>query len=146
MQREPGPDATDWWTLQEKAAKAIRKIDPDVPIIVEANEGDSPEAFSYMSPLELTNVVYETHMYLPMAFTHQGVFSSGDALIAYPNAEKGWNIDFLRQQLKPVRDFQLKHGARIYAGEFSAVAWAPGAEKHLADCISLFEEYGRNWT
>ena len=54
--------------------------------------------------------------------------------------------DYLRGVLKPVRDFQLKHGARIYVGEFSAVAWAPGAEKYLEDCIALFEEYGWDWT
>ena len=54
--------------------------------------------------------------------------------------------DYLRGILKPVRDFQLKHGARIYVGEFSAVAWAPGAEKYLEDCIALFEEYGWDWT
>ena len=146
MQREPGPEETGWWTLQENAARAIRRIDSDVCIIVEANEGDSPEAFSYMRTLDLTNVIYETHMYLPMAFTHQRVFNSVDAPVAYPNVERGWNRDFLRQQLKPVRDFQLKYGARIYAGEFSAVAWAPGAENYLRDCIALFEEYGWDWT
>lgn len=39
-----------------------------------------------------------------------------------------------------------KYRARIYVGEFSAAAWAPGAEKYLADCISIFEEYGWDWT
>ncbi len=38
------------------------------------------------------------------------------------------------------------HGARIYVGEFSAIAWAPGADAYLRDCISLFEEYGWDWT
>ena len=31
-------------------------------------------------------------------------------------------------------------------GEFSAVAWAPGAADWLRDAISLFEEYGWDWT
>ena len=39
-----------------------------------------------------------------------------------------------------------RHGARIYVGEFSAAAWAPGAETYLRDCIELFEEYGWDWT
>ena len=42
--------------------------------------------------------------------------------------------------------FQKKHNCRIYVGEFSAAIWAPGAEKYLADCISLFEEFGWDWT
>ena len=49
-------------------------------------------------------------------------------------------------RFEPVREFQQKHGARIYVGEFSAVAWAPGAEKYLEDCIALFEEYGWDWS
>ena len=52
----------------------------------------------------------------------------------------------MRGALRPVREFQLRHGARIYCGEFSAVAWASGAEEYLRDCIDLFEEYGWDWT
>jgi len=55
-------------------------------------------------------------------------------------------VELLKRVLKPVRDFQLKHGARIFIGEFSAIAWAPGADRYLGDCISLFEEYGWDWT
>ena len=52
----------------------------------------------------------------------------------------------LRAWLQPVRDFQLRHGAKIYAGEFSACIYAPGAGQYLQDCISIFEEYGWDWT
>ena len=45
-----------------------------------------------------------------------------------------------------MRAFQEKYGAKIYVGEFSAVCWAPGAEKYLEDAISVFEEYGWDWT
>lgn len=48
--------------------------------------------------------------------------------------------------LAPVRDFQMRHKARIYVGEFSAVAWAEGADRYIADCIELFEEYGWDWS
>ena len=45
-----------------------------------------------------------------------------------------------------MRSFQEKYGAKIYVGEFSAVCWAPDAEKYLEDVISVFEEYGWDWT
>ena len=48
--------------------------------------------------------------------------------------------------MKPVREFQRKHCARIYVGEFSAACWAPNAGKYLADCIDMFEEYGWDWS
>ncbi len=142
---EAAPDC-DFWTLQKRAAEAIREIDPDIPILVECNSQDDPAAFASFSPLDLVNVIYEVHMYKPHAFTHQGVMWKQGELRSYPDETKGWNKDYLRACLKPVRDFQLRHGAKIYAGEFSAVAWAPGADRYLRDCIDLFEEYGWDWT
>ena len=41
--------------------------------------------------------------------------------------------------------FAQRHDARIFVGEFSAIAWAPGAERYLKDCIELFDEYGWDW-
>ena len=139
------PDC-DFWNLQRRAAEAIREIDPETPIIVEANLMDSPAAFAFLSPLTLTNVIYEVHMYNPAAFTHQNLREEARPGPVYPDPGKKWDKAYLRRILTPVRDFQQKHGARIFAGEFSAVAWAQGAENYLRDCIALFEEYGWDWT
>ena len=135
----------DYWNTQRRAAEAIRKIDPDVTIVVESNGYDSPGGYTYMSPLAIDNVVYQVHMYEPFAFTHQGIHK-GFGPTAYPDEAKGWNREYMVKRLTPVREFQKKHGARIYVGEFSAVAWADGAEKYLADLISIFNEYGWDWT
>ncbi|MBR3086708.1 MAG: cellulase family glycosylhydrolase [Kiritimatiellae bacterium] len=146
MQTSEAAPGCDFWTLQKRAAEAIREIDPDTPILVECNSQDDPAAFASFSPLDLVNVIYEVHMYKPLAYTHQGVMWKQGELSSYPDETKGWNKDYLRACLKPVRDFQLRHGAKIYVGEFSAVAWAPGADQYLRDCIGLFEEYGWDWT
>ena len=143
---ETAPEC-DFWTLQKRAAEAIREIDPDMPIIVECNGQDSPWAYGCFSPLDLTNIIYQVHMYLPLAYTHQGVmWKQGDSYRPYPDESKGWNKEYLRAGLRPVREFQLRHGAKIYCGEFSAVAWAPGADQYLRDCIDIFEEYGWDWS
>ena len=143
---EAAPEC-DFWTLQKRAAEAIREIDHDVPIIVECNGMDSPWAYGCFSPLDMPNIIYQVHMYMPLAYTHQGVmWKQGDTYRAYPDEAKGWNKEYLRATLRPVRDFQLRHGAKIYCGEFSAVAWAPGAGEYLRDCIDIFEEYGWDWT
>ena len=136
----------DYWSLQVRAAEAIRSEDPLTPIVIESNNWDGPSTFSYLSPVKLTNVIYQVHMYAPMDFTHQWVLGMRQSTFAYPNAEKGWGPKFLRETMKPVLDFQRKHGARIYVGEFSAVCWAPGAENYIRDCIGMFEEYGWDWT
>ena len=138
---EPGGD---YFALQVRAAKAVREIDPDTPIIIESNMACSPAAYSYLPAVDIKDVIYQVHMYVPTEFTHQGVY--GGRPIAYPNADRGWNRETLKTILDPVHDFQLRHGARIYVGEFSAICWAQGADRYIADCISIFEEYGWDWT
>ena len=135
----------DYWNTQRRAAEAVREIDPDVTIVMESNGWDSPGTYSYLSPLAMDNVIYQVHMYEPFVYTHQGV-NKGFARAVYPDEAKGWNRDYLRRRLGPVLEFQRRHGARIYVGEFSAAAWAPGAERYLADLISIFNEYGWDWT
>ncbi len=137
----------DYWTIQKTAAEAVRAIDPDTPVIIESNEADRPQSFVYLSPLAMDNVVYQVHMYMPMAFTHQGV-ATPEPLVAYPGVISGvkWDKEAIRAMVQPVRDFQLRHNARIYVGEFSAAIWAPGAERYLNDCIEVFEEYGWDWS
>ena len=145
VQRRKALPGCDGWTLQRRAAEAIREIDPETPVIVESNLLDHPETYGTMSPLDLANVIYEVHVYNPVDFTHQGVGGPYEPK-SYPDVRRGWDKDFLRRVLAPVRAFEERHGAKIYVGEFSAIAWADGADKWLADAISLFDEYGWDWT
>ncbi|EIP97544.1 endoglucanase [Opitutaceae bacterium TAV1] len=155
------PGMLDYWELQVRAARAIRKLDVQTPIFFETDRWNAPAAFHYIKPVppDLTNVIYQVHMYEPGAYTHQGIYAawgveSGKAGIAYPDDIKDWRYDnyqkfdkeMLRGLLAPVRKFQLANKATIYVGEFSAVRWAPGAAQYIEDCISLFEEYGWDWT
>ena len=148
-----GPARYDYWNIQRMAAEAVRRIDPDTPIMIESNEWDSPSAFAYLPPLEMDNVIYQVHMYVPGQFTHQFVHNAfgeqgSKNFIRYPGRTGGemWDKAMLKKSLQPVRDFQLRHNARIYVGEFSAVAWAPGAADYIRDCIEIFEEYGWDWS
>ena len=93
-------------------------------------------------------------MYQPFQFTHQRVYSKdgklrpGEKPVVYPGRINGEEFDQkkLRQILQPVRDFQLRYGARIYVGEFSAITWAPGAAQYLRDLIEIFENYHWDWS
>ena len=133
-----------YWDAQRLAAEAIRRIDPATTIVMEANWSSSAPAYEYMSPLAMDNVIYEVHMYIPSDYTHQGVHGWSPAT-KWPDESKGWNKEMLRSKLAPVVAFAQRHDARIFVGEFSAIAWAPGAERYLKDCIELFDEYGWDW-
>ena len=137
----------DYWTLQARAAKAVRAIDPVTPIILESNGWDAPAQFRVMKRLDLPDIIYQSHMYEPGTFTHQGVHGSSEKdwkRLAYPS--EGLDRARLKRALQPVLDFQKRHQAIIYIGEFSAISWAEGAERYIADVINLLEENGWHWT
>ena len=135
----------NYWTIQSLAAEAVREIDPDVTIIMESNGCDSHDAFGYLSPLAMDNVVYEVHMYSPGTFTHQGVNSAPSGYV-YPDAARGWDRAYLENCFRRVREFERTHRAKIYVGEFSAVAWSEGAERWLADWIDIMNSNRWDWT
>jgi endoglucanase len=153
VQEQPSPEGIDdWYHLEVRAAKAIRAIDPDTPIIFEVDHSDSANAYNFIEPIPVSRVIYQVHMYEPGIFTHQGVHTTLDAngqpSVTYPGTIDGKKYDreTLRQILAPVRAFQLAYNVPIYVGEFSAIRWAPGAAQYLDDCISIFEEYGWDWS
>ncbi len=148
VQNKPSPPGVpDYLGAQVRAAKAIRAIDPKTTIFIEASQWDSAAGFRELEPVDVPNVVYQVHLYVPGEFTHQGVLNKTTG-IAYPGRIGGalWDKERLRKTLEPVREFQLAYNVHIYVGEFSAIRWAPGAVDYLRDCIELFEEYGWDWT
>jgi len=139
----------DWQGLAERTAKAIREIDPERTIIVEPAQWGGPAGLEDLVPLSVSNVVYSVHMYLPHAFTHQGVHEKGPTY-NYPGEIQGklWNKAALERALQPAVDFQRRYNVQIYIGEFSAIRWAPShsAYRYLADLIDIFEGHGWDWS
>lgn len=148
--RNAEPGVLKWRDLAEKTAKAIRAIDSDRAIIVEPSPGGGPDGFRNFVPLDVPHIVYSAHMYLPHAFTHQGVAAEWPHTYAYPGIieNRMWDQEQLRTALQPVVEFQSLHNVHIYIGEFSAIRWAPdeSAFRYLRDLIEIFEEYEWDWT
>jgi len=138
-----------FWDLQYDTAKAIRAIDPEVPIMVESNHMANPIFFE-MEPMPLKNIIFSVHMYAPGEYTHQGVNDTSYTKqfharqSDYRNA--GWNRGRLAESMNAVRQFQQKYGAKIQVGEFSVAIWAPGGASYLDELVSIFEEYKWDWT
>lgn len=140
---------TDWREIATRVARAIREIDPGKPVLFEPGPWGSPTGFDRLIPLDVEHVIYGFHMYLPHAFTHQGVHGSPVGL-TYPGEISGefWDKERLRQAILPAIEFQREFNIHIHVGEFSAIRWAPdhSAYRYLRDVIELFEEYGWDWT
>ena len=54
----PPPGVADYLHTQVRAAKAIRAIDPQVPIFIAAAEWDSAAGFRDLEPVDVPNVIY----------------------------------------------------------------------------------------
>ncbi|MDR0336490.1 MAG: glycoside hydrolase family 5 protein [Planctomycetaceae bacterium] len=144
-------DILNWRELALKTAKAIRKIDPQKAIVIEAAPWGGPDTLEWFEPFdpqEVPNVVYSVHMYVPHQFTHQGVYNAPVGL-NYPGEINGkyWDKNALRHALRHTIEFAQDYGVAIYIGEFSAIRWAPdnSAYRYLKDCIEIFEEEGWDW-
>jgi endoglucanase len=139
----------DWQRLAERAALAVREIDPTRTLIFEPNGWGSPGAFRTFRPIAVPNCVYSFHLYAPHPFTHQGIQGNPTGLL-YPGtiAGKHWDKNALRQYLEPAISFAERHRVHMFVGEFSAIRTAPeaSAARYLADATALFEELGYDWT
>lgn len=146
------PAKFDYWEIQRMAAEKIRKIDPETPIYIESNMLASQYTFDTLSPINLKNIIYEVHCYDPFLYTHSPYTKedrlAGKPRLVYPgkilNAD--WNAGTIKGHLDKVIAFAEHHKAKIYVGEFSARAGAPGAAQYLRDSIAVFEEQGWDWT
>ena len=135
-----------------RLALDIRSVNASVPIIYEPEPVAAWQAFKYLVPLQVSGVVYSLHMYDPMPFTHQKVYSIWPNTVYYGNASSlspnQWTIANLRQALVEVHNFVQKYHQPVYVGEFSATRYAPTADRlqYLKDLISIFNTEGWAWT
>ena len=149
-------DCYSYLELMDRTAQEINKIDPERTIIVQPEEWWGTSAFYKMRPIKAKNIVYAVHFYDPFNVTHQGIREwyaknkSYQPKNVYPGKYNGveWNKETLRQALAPVLEFQKAYNVHIIASEFSCVRWAPNGSsaRLIGDMISLFEEYGWDWT
>ena len=136
------PTKNPWPEMAQRLVEVIREVDPDTPIIVEW-------FLTLPFPVSGKNLIYSFHFYSPGEYTHNQVSSVHSATNwRYPGVINGlwWDKEQMREKFRPYIEFQKKHGVRMFIGEFSVVAWAPGGAQYLQDCVDLFEEYGWDWT
>ena len=140
-------------TILPELIKQIRRIDKKTYFVVEPGPWGLPNGFEYLKPLDDPKTVYSFHFYFPHNYTHQGV-RDNQKIMTYPGKMRQfnnspllyWDRSQLTKSIKSVKNFQNQYGTRIFVGEFSAIRWAPGASKWLEDAISIFEEFGWDWS
>lgn len=123
----------------------IRKVDAEIPIIIENFAFSIPELFP---PYEINDpyIVYDTHIYSPFEFTKGAAYSQ-----EYPGKYKSitelapemYDKEHLRETiLRKVRETQIRWNVPILVGEFGVMNPQSGGEKYLSDVMEICLEYG----
>ena len=135
----------------------IRCFDKDTAIILKCTWFASPVAMNILEPLNVQNIKYSFHCYLPPHLTLQR--SSHFAGRRYPGElpkdiyalKDRTKIDknFLHRLLKDhVSSWQKQHNIpskNILVAEFGICREVPGATTYLQDLVELFGEFGWSW-
>ena len=179
IRNEPSPERTppalaDWYTgdyaawsrtvrgtpadlngFYRRVVSAIRRVDPDTPIVLDSGYFATPWAFEVLEPVPDDKTIYSFHMYEPYAYTNprnKGAYAypgripigeSGDASTAI-----SWDRAALDAFLQPVVRWQQRHAvssSRVFVGEFGVVRTHPGAPAYLRDLLDLFAAHGWHW-
>lgn len=160
--RHPLVAKVDLSTLYRDLIAAIRAIDTQHTLILEAPRGDFG---GYLQPPSWYGdtcrpLVFSTHCYTHAPFTFQGIhdFPTGQA---YPDDSRGWNKVGLEEEIADVINFAGIHGVHILIGEFSCsycsnCGWDSdmdelgahppnGGDLWMTDLVQLFEQHGFSW-
>ncbi len=147
---------------------AVRAVDPTTYLVLEPiSYADFQPNSTYPNnpPSGLPvpadpHTIYSLHFYDPNSFTTQNGTTipkhshhypgmNFDALTSATVPTIYWDKSQLRTRLQAALRFQTAHpGIRMYVGEFGVLRYADDGElaQWLSDAISLFEEYGWDWT
>jgi len=141
----------------KKAVQAIRQVDRDTPIVLDSGFYATPWAFKILEPIDDPKVIYSFHMYEPYAFTNYKNHNENRGIVYPGKAPLGeaedaqiiyWNRQQIDDYLKPIRDWQKKHGIasnRIFAAEFGVYRYNKSAETYLRDVIHVLNKYKWHW-
>lgn len=140
------------WFNQRMVA-AIRRVDPNTPIILDAAIYSAAPAFAVLEPVSDTSVLYSVHMYEPYEFTNrranQGRFKyPGPVEVGDAKRPIEWSAVELEHFLKPVTEWARRHRVpanRILVGEFGCDRTMPGAREYLGDLLDIFERQRWHW-
>ena len=165
------PDSSRWNPLAEKLISSIREEDKEHSVVVGGIHYNSVKALAALPLFKDDKIVYNFHMYEPMALTHQKASWNKPAMefnrsMVYPSdnlkpyleylellSRKGleeyegltrMDKDFIYRFLKPAFDFIAKNDKPLYCGEYGVIQHADMASREAwtSDLSEILLEHG----
>ncbi|HWU17764.1 MAG TPA: cellulase family glycosylhydrolase [Devosia sp.] len=146
--------ARDLPAFYEMVIAAIRSVDPDTPIMVDAGWYANAGAFSgWPDALSDDKVLYAFHMYEPYSFTAGRNFRDKlgyvyPGTVPFGTGGVAWNASTINAFLQPVYDWADKHAIpanRIVAAEFGCMRRNEGCAQYLTDVMANLNAHDIHW-
>jgi aryl-phospho-beta-D-glucosidase BglC (GH1 family) len=146
----------DWNKYVDRLVRVIRQYDKIHTIIIQParrpdQNGVYNNVFEALEDLRIPNdknVVVSPHMYLPVAFTHQGAGKDWSRSAHYPGVVDGnlWDRNAIASTMSKAWRFGKLYKVPIFIGEFSASA-KTGLEgvQYLRDVVETMNQLSMGW-
>jgi hypothetical protein len=133
--------------------KAIREVDQNTPIMLDAGWYAQPNAFIYWTKIPDDKLLYAFHLYEPYEFTNNKNFKETKGYqypgnIPFAGEVLAWDKQQIKNYLAPFFNWAQQQkipASRLVAGEFGCYRRNSGCREYLADAISVFNEHKIHW-
>lgn len=142
--------AADLNLFYAKLVAAIRAVDADTPIMLDAGLYAAPDAFAYLKPVEDGKTLYAFHMYEPYAFTgpkNKGQFRY-PGKVPFAGLMRPWSAERIVWFLDHVAAWQRRYAipsARIVGAEFGCFRQNEGCLAYMGDVIQAMDRLHWHW-
>lgn len=137
----------------ETVIAAIRQVDSETPIMLDAGWYAQPAAFVYWPKIGDEKVLYSFHMYEPYQFTNHKNFREErnyvyPGTIPYAGEDVHWNKQQIENYLSPFCEWAKVRkipSNRLVCGEFGCYRRNQGCKEYLTDVIAVLSSHGLHW-
>lgn len=134
-----------WKKISAECIKRIRKLAPDILILVGSYNNNSADTVQYLDAPADENVIYNMHCYEPLKFTHQGAYWT-NAINPSERVEyekSGCSAEYFEKLFSSATEKSRKYNSRLYCGEYGVIDRVSPEEtlKWFIDINSVFNKY-----
>ena len=135
-----------WNRISTECIKRIRKIAPDVIILLGSYWNNSPDAVKDLPAPADDKVFFNMHCYDPMKFTHQGAYWTDMIVREERYSFEDINIDanYFKERFASAVETAKKYNTPLYCGEYGVIDQATPEDtvKWYKTINAVFEELG----
>lgn len=135
-------DDSIYYEFIEELINEVRKVDLQLPIIVQPMGWAYPDKFLNMKKFTDQKIVYSFDMYFPHSFTNEKNDSSYPGYFYIRDSIVFVDSNYLKNFLQPVLKFKEMYNVPIFVNEYGGIRTKKGFITYLRDLHRIFLENG----